>query len=110
MNMTPTRQKWFDVVDRWKASGLNAAAFAEREGAPVTERRLMRWRWKAKKLRGEEGTATPTFVRLEPAPTLEPSAATLEVVSTTGRVVRVPAGFDAATLTRLLVVVDGGAR
>ena len=34
----------------------------------------------------------------------------LEVVSGNGRVVRVPVGFDEGTLSRLLVVVDGGAR
>lgn len=108
--MNPTRQKWLDLLARWKASGLDAAAFAAVEGEPVTERRLVRWQWKAKKL-GTRAKVKPTFIRLERAPASEPVVVTgLEVVTTTGRLVRVPVGFDAVTLTRLLVVVDGGPR
>ena len=111
IKMTPTRQKWFDLLARWKTSGLDAAAFAAVEGEPVTERRLLRWQWKAKMLGTEARAAKPAFVRLERAPAAEPALTTgLEVVSTTGRLVRVPVGFDAVTLTRLLVVVDGRAR
>ena len=111
IKMTPARQKWFDLLARWKASGLDAAAFAAVEGEPVTERRLLRWQWKAKMLGTEVRAAKPAFVRLEQAPSSQPVMTTgLEVVSTTGRLVRVPVGFDAVTLTRLLVVVDGGAR
>lgn len=110
IKMTPTRQKWFDLLARWKASGLDAAAFAALEGEPVTVRRLQRWQWKAKVLGAAVSVTKPTFVRLEARAT-EPELTTgLEVVSTTGRLVRVPVGFDAVTLTRLLVVVDGGER
>lgn len=108
--MTPTRQKWFDLLARWKASGLDAAAYAALEGEPVTVRRLQRWQWKAKVLGAAVSVTKPTFVRLE-APAVKPTPEPLlEVLSTTGRLVRVPVGFDAVTLTRLLVVVDGGAR
>ena len=111
IKMTPTRQKWFDLLARWKASGLDAAAFAALEGEPVTVRRLQRWQWKAKLLGAAVSVTKPTFVRLEPAAATEPDPTTgLEVVTMTGRLVRVPVGFDAVTLTRLLVVVDGGAR
>ena len=112
IKMTPTRQKWFDLLARWQASGLDAAAFAAVEGEPVTEGRLLRWQWKKTKLLRAAARATkPAFVRLERAPAPEPVVMTgLEVVSTTGRLVRVPVGFDAVTLTRLLVVIDGGAR
>lgn len=110
IKMTPTRQKWFDLLARWRASGLDAAAFAAGEGEQVTERRLLRWQWKEKLLQAET-SAKPSFVCLERAPETEAVVmAGLEVVSVTGRVVRVPVGFDAVTLTRLLVVVDGGAR
>ncbi len=105
IKMTPTRQR---LLARWKASGLDAAAFAAIEGEPVTERRLVRWQWKAKQLGNEVGATKPAFVRLERAPLSQPALTTgLEVVSTTGRLVRVPVGFDAVTLTRLLVVVEG---
>lgn len=110
IKMTPTRQKWFDLLARWKASGLDAAAFAAVEGEPVTEGRLLRWQWKETKLLRGEARMKPAFIRLERAPASEPVVTGLEVVSTTGRLVRVPVGFDAVTLTRLLVVVDGGAR
>ena len=111
IKMSPTRQRWFDVLARWEASGLDAAAFAASEGEPVTPRRLMRWQWKAKRLGAEASGARPAFICLERAPRREPViVADLEVVSKTGHVVRVPIGFDAATLTRLLAVVDGGGR
>lgn len=112
MKMTPTRQKWFDLLARWRASGLDAAAFVAGEGEAVTERRLLRWQWKEKQLRKDEARPEkPTFIRLEGARAAKPVVTTvLEVVSTTGRMVRVPVGFDAVTLTRLLVVVDGGPR
>lgn len=112
IKMTPTRQKWFDLLARWKASGLDAEAFAAREGEEVTERRLLRWQWKAKMLARGARARKPSFIRLERGPSSEPVVVTtgLEVVSATGRLVRVPVGFDAVTLTRLLVVVDGGGR
>ncbi len=112
MKMTPTRQKWFDLLVRWRASGLDAAAFVAGEDESVTERRLLRWQWKEEKLRrAESRAARPAFIRLERARATKPEVMTgLEVVSTTGRLVRVPVGFDAVTLTRLLVVVDEGAR
>ena len=111
MKMTPTREKWFDLLARWEASGLDAAAFAAGEGGPVTEQRLQRWKWKAKKLRGQGGKERPGFIRLEPTRATEAVVVRgLEVVTATGRLVRVPVGFDAETLKRLLVVVDGGGR
>lgn len=112
MKLTPTRQKWFDLLARWRASGLDAAAFVAGEDESVTERRLLRWQWKEDKLRRAEARAVkPTFIRLERTRVSKSVVMTgLEVMSTTGRLVRVPVGFDALTLTRLLVVVDGGAR
>jgi hypothetical protein len=49
------------------------------------------------------GSNTPVFVPVRLAP---PALAALEVVVGDGRVVRVPAGFDAATLRQLLAVLD----
>jgi hypothetical protein len=109
MKMTPTRQKWFDLLARWEASGLDAAAFAASEGEAVTEQRLQRWKWKAKKLQG--GKEKQGFIRLEPKRATEAVMVKgLEVVTARGLLVRVPMGFDAETLTRLLVIVDGGGR
>ena len=113
MKMTATRQKWLDWVEGWEKSGLTPEEFAASEGEPVTAYRLRRWKWKLKQLKGESGRSVPTglsFVRLEPAVAQSREAGLLEVVSSNGRVVRVPVGFDECTLSRLLVVVDGGAR
>ncbi len=113
MKITVTRQKWLEWVERWEASGSTPEEFATSEGEPVTADRLRRWKWKFKKLKSEAGSSVPpalSFVRLEPAVSQSRQPAGLEVVSGNGRVVRVLVGFDEGTLSRLLVVVDGGAR
>lgn len=53
------------------------------------------------------GGSLPAFVPLTVAPApMAPSPACLEVVLGDGRVVRVPAGFDAGTLRQLLAVLQ----
>ena len=110
MKMTATRQKWLDWVGGWEKSGVAPEEFAASEGEPVAADRLRRWKWKLKKLMGKPMPATLSFVRLEPAADPSSQPGLLEVVSSNGRVVRVPVGFDEGTLSRLLVVMDGGAR
>lgn len=51
--------------------------------------------------------APPTFVPVQVVPAVPTSASTLELVLGRGRVVRVPPGFDAATLRQLLAVLEG---
>lgn len=88
-------------------SGLPLTTFAIREG--LSPQRLSRWR-----SRLGPGSA-PTF---EEVPTSKIASAVdddaearsgpepFEVVLSSGRIVRVPASFDAAALGRLLAVVD----
>jgi transposase-like protein len=71
---------------------------------------LQRWYHRAR----QERNTTPksigplAFVRLEP--TIAPTMIPLELVLTSGAIVRVPVGFDAQTLSRVLALVVGGPR
>jgi hypothetical protein len=85
-------------------SGLEPTAFAIQEG--LDPQRLTRWR-------RQLAAAPPTFEEVVPfMTTLDMAAVThgagerFEIVLPSGRVVRVPASFDASALRRLLDVVD----
>lgn len=82
------------AVDR---SGLSIAAFAAREGLDV--QRLYTWR---RRLRVEQGAA-PAFVEVRAT---SGSREAFEVVLASGRVLRVPASFDASVLRQLLEVLE----
>ena len=79
-------------------SGESLASFAEREG--LSAAKLYRWRARL---------SEPAFVELRPEPRRTEESGVLEVVVGGGRVVRVPADFDADVLRRLLAVLEGGA-
>jgi len=100
------------VLAAFEESGLTMTAFAGREGFDC--QRLQRWR----RVLGAS-VAAPAFEevpRAEIVPALGPVASeaakpeadggALEIVLTSGRVVRVPPSFDTATLRRLLAVLD----
>ena len=90
------------VLAKLAASGLTAAEFARRAG--IAEKRLRYWR---KQLSAPKPSLAMVRVGLRAAPEEARSSRSpaLEVV-TGHRVVRVPAGFDAETLGRLLAVLD----
>jgi transposase-like protein len=103
-----TRAKWSELVRRWSESGLTAAEFARREG--LNAGTLSYWKWR----RRREGRRTalarrgsgraPTFVEVvAPLPAV---ADRIEVVVDGKHVVRVPDGFDEATLRRVIAVVQ----
>jgi len=96
---------WRDMVRRWRHSGQTVRAFCAEHG--LSEPSFYSWR-RIIAERDQPGDAPkdlPAFVPVRVAPD---SAATsvLEVVAGPGRVIRVPVGFDAATLRNLLVVVE----
>lgn len=131
--MRSTREQWAKRVRRWVESGLTAPEFAAEMG--LNPRTLRYWKWRLGK-EGREAVsssrrARPSRSKRQPKalPAPKPTASFVEVTppaSTLARaarlstdrielvvddhlVVRVPDGFDAETLRRVLAVAcDGG--
>jgi hypothetical protein len=113
--------RWRGLVDGWRESGLTQEAFCGERGVGVASFRW--WKWKLGlpgRSRGEgrrEGEGPerplPAFVPVrivEPAGRREADGAgagAFELELSGGWVVRVPAGFEAESLARLLAVVEG---
>lgn len=106
------RRRWTaehakQVLTALEQSGLSPGAFAAREGLDV--QRLWRWR---RQLGAPTVTAFEEIVLHAAASDLDREAPTplererFEIVLTSGRVVRVPASFDATALRHLLSIVD----
>jgi len=101
---------WRRLLRRWRGSGRTVRSFCAEHG--LAEPAFYSWR---RTIAARDQEAAPRR-RLKPggrpaAPAFVPvrvsaSAAALEVVLGDSRVVRVPAGFDAATLRQLLAVLD----
>jgi transposase len=107
-----TRDVWEKRVERWRRSGLSKEDFAAREG--IKSKQLVWWRWKLGSSPSEPVTpGLPEFLPVHVVDAVAcPSGATLpvEIALPNGRVVRVAAGFDAATLERVLEIAsEGGA-
>jgi len=98
--LLPTRRRWRaedarSVLARLDASGQRLGEFAARHG--LSKQRLYRWR---EQLRAER----PAFVEI----TAPAASAPIDVVLRSGHVLRVPDGFGAATLRRLVEALDDG--
>ena len=90
------------VIDAWRRSGQTMSAFARFYG--IQYERLARWK---RRLRGEPSEAVrfhPVRVRAVERQSND-SVDRIELVLSTGRSIRVPHGFDAEDLRRLLAVV-----
>jgi transposase-like protein len=106
-----SREEWLERVRAWTASGLSCAEFARRRG--VNAQTLSWWRWRLRRegqrLEGP-GKAEPPLALVEVSPALQrlwPAAETERVeLEVDGIRVRVPDGFEAATLTRVLAVLE----
>lgn len=114
-SLTQRQQEWANRVGRWRESKLGREEFAAQEG--VSGKRLAWWDWKLRKLgvvppeEPRPEASAPSFVRLEvagPFPSVE-QAEPLELVLSGGQRVRIPVGFDAGTLSRVVSVLAGGA-
>jgi transposase len=113
-----TRAEWTEQVKRWKRSGLSAAEFGRREG--LKAKQLHWWSWKLGTSDAAPQPAEPRFLPVRvvsssaPAPsspaalvmTSPPGSAAMaiEIALPNGRLVRVPPGFDPATLERVLAI------
>lgn len=118
-----SRGEWAKRVERWKDSGLSAREYAAEIGVKPTT--LSYWSWKLRSgtaavgsrgtgkpaRRGTRrrpvvaGTVAPRFVELG-APQPVVAAPALDLVLRSGVVVRVTAGFDEGTLTRVVRAVE----
>ncbi len=90
------------VVEAWRNSGESLSGFARRHG--VDPRRVARWAWRV------EGSA-PAPVRFHPVRLAEHgdgNGAAIEIHLVGGQRVRVPPGFQAEDLRRVLAVLDPG--
>lgn len=113
-----TRAEWTERVKRLKRSGLSATEFARREG--LKAKQLHWWVWKLGVAETAPTAEEPRFlpVRVVSAPAPAPStlaavvttspsgpaATAIEIALPNGRLVRVPPGFDPATLQRVLAI------
>ena len=104
-----TRDVWAKRVERWRKSGLSTEDFSAREG--IKSKQLGWWRWKlGSSLPEPPAPGPPQFlpVRVVDALACPPDArGPVEIALPNGRVVRVSAGFDAATLERVLEIASG---
>ena len=94
------------LVDAWRRSGQTMTAFAR--FYDIHPERLARW---CRPLRAEPSEAVrfhPVRVRPVEGPSND-SVDRIELVLSKGRSIRVPRGFDAEDLRRLLAVVEASA-
>ena len=101
---------WTEHVRRWKASGLSRGKYAAKAG--LNPQTLGWYAWRLKEARPKKTSRTPDaalelapgvpVVEVLPAPA-PASALELELGDVT---VRVPADFEASTLSRLLGVLE----
>jgi hypothetical protein len=93
-------QQWRQWIREWRASGVTARAFCERRG--LAEASFYAWR---RVLNQREAEAAFVPVRIVPDEPAAPAGG-CDLVLAGGRTVRVAPGFDAATLRRLLAVLE----
>ena len=114
------RAEWARRVTRWKDSGLPAKEFAAELG--INARSLAWWKWQLSKPEAPVAATSPRRGRTRSAPmtalakTISPMTFVemtasdigepLEIVLPSALRVRVPVGFDDATLARVLDVMD----
>ena len=108
--MRTSREEWRKRVERWKDSGLTAQQYATELGIKAST--LQYWKHKLgqpelppgrKAGRATRAQALPSLLELQPIVTA--SATTFELEIGGGRRLRIPVGFDAPSLERLLEVL-----
>ena len=108
--MRTSREEWRKRVERWKDSGLTAQQYAAELGIKAST--LQFWKYKLggaapeqrrKPARSRDDGANLPLVELQPVVMASVQMFELELVG--GRRLRVPAGFDAPSLERLLEVL-----
>ncbi len=99
---------WRQLIERWQSSGLSVRAFCERHRLALPS--VYAWR---RTLRQRDRLACPsqapapvTFLPLLVQPDDTDPPPSLELVLAGGRCLRIPPGFDPATLRALLVALE----
>ena len=95
-------RQWRRRISEWRASGLSVRAFCARHG--LASASFYAWRGVPERRAAEHPESVPVQVVADATPT---QASALEVVLLGDRTVRIAPGFDAATLRRLLTVLEG---
>jgi hypothetical protein len=102
--------KWAKRVARLERSGVSSRTFAAREGLKAGSVSYWKWRLSQRGRARPAAVAPLRFVELTgrqgPSAAPAPPAPGFEVVLATGRKVRVPGGFDAGELGRLVAVLE----
>lgn len=101
---------WRRVLEQWRCSGRTVRWYCLQHG--LSEPSFYAWRrsiqqrdWQAARSGQHRPVTRDSVATFVPVTVVAPAPA-LEVVLGDGRSIRVPAGFDAATLQRLLAVLD----
>lgn len=101
-------QDWRGHIEQYLGGGLSRREYCQRHQLALST--FDYWR---RRLRKEGAPATSSssraleVVRVEVDMASVVGSAPLELVVGNGRMIRIPAGFDAGTLERLLVVLEG---
>ena len=107
---TVKEQYWRDFIERWQQSNLNIRQFCRQH--QLSENSFYSWR-RELRIREQEATLAqtddhqatfvPVHIRADPAS--EPSDA-IDIVLSSGRIVRVRPGFDKQLLGDVLEIVE----
>jgi hypothetical protein len=108
--MRTSREEWRKRVERWKDSGLTAEQFAAELG--INPRTLQFWQYKLRQASEETKprAGVKRGARRDPLPLVEvhstvTDASEFELEFGNSKRLRIPSGFDASALERLLVVL-----
>lgn len=98
-------QQWRRWILQWQSSGLSIRAFCAQHD--LSQPSFYAWRRAIKQRDAAAGTFVPVRVVPDGVPQVDRSSPLcLEVVLSCGRWLRVPAGFDPATLRQLLAILE----
>ena len=102
-------QHWRRLLERWQRSGLSVRAFCRRHR--LAEPTFYTWRRTLgegdRTTNGSQGPGAVTFLPVHVKNDHTDQPPSLELVLGGGRQVRIPPGFDPATLRALLAVLEG---
>ena len=103
---------WLERIRHWQPSQLSVREYCRRRG--LSEPSFYAWRHvllqrgllaNGPAPQAEPAPTTPAFLRVSVKADV-PLSPAIELVLATGRILRIPAGFDAATLRQLLRLLE----